>query len=84
MNVWLTGATVLLAAFVPIGIVLMRASRIDALAALELGSGVATVELLLLAEGFHRPAYFGVALTLAVLSFVGALLVARVLGRWLR
>lgn len=83
MSVWLTGATVLLAAFVPVGIVLMRAPRIDAVAALELGSAVATVDLLLLAEGFHRSVYFGVALTLAVLSLVGSLLVVRVLGRWL-
>ncbi|MDX6513171.1 MAG: multicomponent Na+:H+ antiporter subunit [Gaiellaceae bacterium] len=83
MNVWLIGATVLLAAFVPCGIVLMRGTHMEALAAVELGGSVAAVDLLLLAEGFHRPVYFGVAVTFAVLSFVGSLLIARVLGKGL-
>jgi multisubunit Na+/H+ antiporter MnhF subunit len=37
--------------------------------------------LLLLAEGFHRPSYFAVPLILSILSFVGALVVARFLTR---
>jgi multisubunit Na+/H+ antiporter MnhF subunit len=40
-----------------------------------------TLVLLLLAEGFNRAAYTGVALILAVFSFFGVLLIARFMGR---
>ena len=43
MNVWLIGATILLAALLPCGIVLIRASILDALVALELVTTLTTV-----------------------------------------
>lgn len=81
MNVWLIGATVLLAGIVPCGAICLRGSRMDALAGLELAGTILTVVLLLLAEGFHRSVYFALPLTLAVLSFVGALVFVRFLER---
>ena len=84
MNVWLIGATTLLAGLVPCGWVLLRHRITDALVALELSSTVVTVVLLLLAEGFHRSSYFELSVVLAALSLVGSLVFIRFLGdRWL-
>jgi multisubunit Na+/H+ antiporter MnhF subunit len=84
VNVWLTGATVLLAGLVPCGWVLLRRRLTEALVALELSSTLVTVVLLLLAEGFHRSSYFTLPLILAALSFVGTMVFIRFLGdRWL-
>ena len=84
MNVWLVAATVLLVGLLPCGWVLLRGQLLDALVALQLTSTLATVVLVLLAEGFHRSSYFTVPLLLAALSFVCALVFVRFLGeRWL-
>ena len=84
MNLWLTAATVLLAGLLLCGFVLLRGRPLEALVALELGSTVVTIVLLLLAEGFHRSSYFTLPLVLAGLSFVGTLAFMRFLGeRWL-
>lgn len=77
MNVWLIGATVVLAAFLPCGIVLLREPLLDALIALELVATLATVALVLLAEGFHRSSYFSVPVVLGFLNFVGGLILVR-------
>ncbi len=81
MNVWLWGATALLLGLVPCGWLALRASRVDALVALQTAGTVVTLVLLLLAEGFNRAAYTGVALILAFVSFVGILVIARFMGR---
>jgi multisubunit Na+/H+ antiporter MnhF subunit len=81
LNVWLWGATALLVGLVPCGWVAMRETRMDALAALELGGTISTLALVLLAEGFNRVSYYTVPVALAFLSFVGALLIARFMGR---
>ena len=83
MNVWLWGATALLLGFVPCGWIALRESRMDALVALELAGTVATLTLVLLVQGFNRASYYSVPIALAFLSFVGALLIARFLGRHL-
>jgi multicomponent Na+:H+ antiporter subunit F len=84
VNLWLTAATVLLVGLLPCGFVLLRGRPLEALVALQLGSTVSTVVLLLLAEGFHRSSYFTLPLVLAGLSFVGTLAFIRFLGeRWL-
>jgi len=84
VNVWLIGATALLPGLLPCGFVLLRGRLTEALVALELGSTVVTVVLVLLAEGFGRSSYFVLPLVLAALSFVGTLVFVRFLGdRWL-
>lgn len=83
MNVWLWGATVLLAGFVPCGWLALRASRVDALVALQVASTITTLVLVLLAEGFSRSSYMGLALALAFVGPVGTLLFARFMGRHL-
>jgi multisubunit Na+/H+ antiporter MnhF subunit len=81
VSVWLWGATALLVGLVPCGWVAIRATRMDALVALELAGTVVTLVLVLLAQGFNRASYYTVPVALAFLSFVGALLLARFLGR---
>jgi multisubunit Na+/H+ antiporter MnhF subunit len=84
VNVWLSAATILLLGLLPCAWVLGRGKLTDAVVALELGSTLVTVVLLLLAEGFGRSSYFELALVLAALQFVGTLVFIRFLGgRWL-
>jgi multicomponent Na+:H+ antiporter subunit F len=80
VNVWLIGATIVLATLLPCGIVLLRAPLLDALIALELVATLATVALVLLAEGFHRSSYFSVPIVLGFLNFVGGLIFVRFLA----
>jgi multicomponent Na+:H+ antiporter subunit F len=81
LNVWLIAATVLLAGLVPCGLVCLRAPLLDAIAGIELATSVATLVLVLLAEGFHRPSYFTLPIVLAALSFTGGLALVRFLAR---
>jgi multisubunit Na+/H+ antiporter MnhF subunit len=80
VNVWLIGATVLLAALVPCGFVLLRAELESALAALQLAGTVTTLALVLLAEGYSRSSYYTVPVVLAFLSLVGGLVFVRFFG----
>ena len=82
MNVWLIADLVLLLGFVPCIVVLWRAPILDALVALSLAGPLATLEIVLLAEGLHRPEVFDLALALALLAFGGGLVFARFLERW--
>jgi multisubunit Na+/H+ antiporter MnhF subunit len=80
VNVWLIGATAVLLATAPCGIVLVRGSILEALVALELIANLAAVVLVLLAEGYHRSSYFAVPVVLAFLNFVGGLIFVRFLA----
>jgi multicomponent Na+:H+ antiporter subunit F len=82
VNVWLVAALGLILALVPCGIVVFREPPMDRLVALELASVISSLMLLLLAQGFHRPAFFDLALALALLCFAGGLVFARFFERW--
>jgi multicomponent Na+:H+ antiporter subunit F len=82
MNAWLIAATVLLLVLVPCLVVMLRGSIVEALVGLQMAGILETVVLLLLAEGFHRPPFFDLALVLALLSLAGGLVFARMLERW--
>jgi multisubunit Na+/H+ antiporter MnhF subunit len=84
VNVWLIGATILLVALAPCLLVCLRGSILDAFVALELGTTVMTLALVLLAQGFGRSSYYALPLVLAVLGFVGVLVSVRFLGEHLR
>ncbi len=73
----------LLAGFVPLGIVAVRSRPIDGLVALEAAGTLTVLVLLCLAEGLHRSFEFGIAVVAALLSWVSGLVFARFLGRWL-
>src|SRR5439155_19586086 len=80
VNGWLIGATVLASGLLPCLYVCVRAPLLDAIVALELAGAVATLVLLLLAEGFHRSSYFSLPIVLAALAFVGTMVFVRFLG----
>jgi multisubunit Na+/H+ antiporter MnhF subunit len=82
VNAWLIGATVLLLGLFPCAIVMLRGSILEALVALQMAGTLQTVVLLLLAEGFHRPPFFDLALVLSLLALAGGLVFARMLERW--
>ncbi len=83
MNEWLAAAAVLLLCLAPCGIVCLRGEAIDRLVGLEMASVVATLAMVLLAEGFGRHPFFDLPLALALLSFSGGLVFARFLERWM-
>ena len=82
MNAWLIAATALLVGLVPLLVVCVRHSALDALVALELASTITTLVLMLLAQGYRRDPFFDLAVVSSVLSFAGALTFARFLERW--
>lgn len=83
MNAFAIAATVLIALLVPLGALAATRRPIDGLIALELGSTISVLALVCLAEGFHRSFEFGVAIAAAVSAWIGGLVYARFLGRWL-
>jgi multisubunit Na+/H+ antiporter MnhF subunit len=83
MNAFEAAAVALLAGYVPLLWVVARRRPIDGLVALELAGAIGVLVLLCLAEGLHRSFEYGVAVIAAVLSWIGGLVVARFLGRWL-
>lgn len=83
MNVWLTAAGGLLLCLIPCGIACLRGDAVDRLVALDAGGLIATLILLLVAEGFARQPFTDLALALALLSFGGGLVFARFLERWM-
>ncbi len=83
MNVWLIAAVALLPALLACGIACAIGHVMDALIALELAGVLATVELVLIAEGTGRQPFIDLALVLAVLAFIGSLAFARLLERML-
>ena len=82
MNAFTVAATILLALLAPLAVVASRRRPLDGLVALELAGAITVLALLCLAEGLHRSIYFTVAVVAAFLSWVGGLVVARFLGRW--
>jgi multicomponent Na+:H+ antiporter subunit F len=83
VNAFETAATALLCGYLPLGWIAVRRRAVDGLVALELGGTIAVLVLLCLAEGFHRSFEYGVAIVAAVLFWIGGLVYARFLGRWL-
>jgi len=83
VNAFTIAALGLLAGFVPLGVVVLRAREVDALVALELCGVLATLCLMCLGEGFHRGVYFDVPVIAAVTTWIGGLVFARFLGRYL-
>jgi multisubunit Na+/H+ antiporter MnhF subunit len=83
MNAFVWAAIGLLVPFLPLLVVSMRRRPIDGLVALECASVLLVLVLLCLAEGFHRSFEYVVAIVAAVMTWIGGLVFARFLGRWL-
>lgn len=81
---WLLVAIALLLGLAPLGAVVVRASIFSAVVALQLAGVLAALFLLALSQALvTRPWFEDLALTLAVLSFGGAMVFDRFLARWL-
>jgi multicomponent Na+:H+ antiporter subunit F len=83
VNAWLLAALALLIGLLPCAIVCLRGSPMERLVGLEMAGTVDTLILLVLAEGYEQAIFFDLAVVLAVLTFAGGLVFARVLERWL-
>jgi multisubunit Na+/H+ antiporter MnhF subunit len=83
MNGFVIAAVAMLVAVVPCGIVIWRGQLMAAVAAYEAISSIVVMVLMLLAEGFRRPAEFELPVLLAVLLFGSGLVFIRFFERWL-
>jgi multisubunit Na+/H+ antiporter MnhF subunit len=81
VNAYELAATALTIGIAPCALVCALSRPADGLAALTLAGTLTTLALLCLAEGYHRGAYFTVALVAPVVSWIGGLVLARFLGR---
>lgn len=81
MNIWLRIATLLLFSLIPCIVVCLRGDALNRFVGLQTANVVATLLLLLLAEGFDRIPFYDLALTLALLSFGGGLVFTRFFER---
>ena len=83
MNAWLLAATVLMFALIPCGIVVFTRDAMERLVGLEIAGLIATMLLILIAQGMHNPNFYDLALALGLLAFGGGLVFVRFLERWL-
>jgi multisubunit Na+/H+ antiporter MnhF subunit len=83
MNAFLIAAMVLIAALAPLLLVASIRRPIDGLVAVEAAGAVTTLALLCLSVGLGDSVLFTVAVIAAVASWIGGLVFARFLGRWI-
>jgi multisubunit Na+/H+ antiporter MnhF subunit len=83
VNAFTIAGMALVVGFVPLGALALRARVLDGVIALEVAGTLATLTFLCLAEGFHRSAYFTVPVVAAAGTWIGGLLFARFLGRYI-
>lgn len=83
MNAFVIAATVLIAALAPLLLVASVRRPIDGLVAVEAAGAVSTLALLCLSVGLGDSILFTVAVIAAVASWIGGLMFARFLGRWI-
>ncbi len=83
MTGFIVTAIAMLIGVVPCGIVMCRGNVMEALVAYEVVSSIAVMVLVLLAQGFRRPAEFELPVLLAILMLGSGLVFVRALERWL-
>jgi multisubunit Na+/H+ antiporter MnhF subunit len=83
MNAFVWASIGLLVPFFPLLAIATVRRPIDGLVALECAGILLVLVLLCLAEGFHRSFEYTVAIVAALMTWIGGLVFARFLGRWL-
>ncbi|MBV8081124.1 MAG: hypothetical protein JO186_12210 [Actinobacteria bacterium] len=83
MNAFAIAALALLGGFVPLAWVLLRERELDAVVALEIGGVIVTLVLICLGEAFHRSVYSDVPVVSAAATWIGGMVFARFIGRYL-
>jgi multisubunit Na+/H+ antiporter MnhF subunit len=81
-HLYLAAAIALLAGWVPLVVMCVRAHTIDGLVALQLAGTLTTLVLVCLAVGLHQSGFAPVALISALCAIVGGLVYARYLDRY--
>lgn len=83
MNMWFASTIAFVLITVPCMVLLIRVALIDALVALQFGTGACVFALTVLAMGLNRPSFLDIGLTLAILAYPASLLFAHFFERWL-
>jgi multisubunit Na+/H+ antiporter MnhF subunit len=83
VNAFTTAATALVCLYVPLGWVATRRRPIDGFLAVQLTGTLGVLILVCFAEGFHRSFMDGVAIMAALVTWLGGMVFARFLGRWM-
>lgn len=81
MNIWLAAALALILSLVPCGVVVLRASPIDRLVALNMAGTITSLALFLLAMGRSQPSFCDLALTVAILNLPAGLVFTHFMER---
>ena len=81
MNEWELAAAILSGGLLVCGGVCARAAIADAVVALEVAGTLVSTILILLSEGLQRQPFADLAVTMSILSLVGALVIVRMLER---
>jgi multisubunit Na+/H+ antiporter MnhF subunit len=79
VNAFVLAAVFMLIAVIPLLLVIARGEVMEAMVAYEAVSSIAVIVLVLLSEGFRRPAEFELPVLLAVLLFGSGLVFVRFL-----
>jgi multisubunit Na+/H+ antiporter MnhF subunit len=82
VSAFVVAAIVMLAALVPLGVVLCRGDVMSAVVAYQALSSVVVLMLILLAVGFRRPGEGDLAVLLAALLLGSGLVFVRFMERW--
>jgi multisubunit Na+/H+ antiporter MnhF subunit len=83
VNAFLIAATALIASLAPLLVAASVRRPIDGLVVLEAAGAVATLALVCLSVGLGESILFTVALVASVAFWIGCLVYARFLGRWI-
>lgn len=83
MNAWLWSALLIAVGILPCVWVMLFGSSMDALIALQCGSTISLLSLLLLGQGLSRPCFVDVSILLVLLLYPAGLLFAHFFERWL-
>jgi multisubunit Na+/H+ antiporter MnhF subunit len=82
VNAWLLAAIVLQLGLLICGFVCLRCELVESIVAMEMSSIIGVMSIAVLAEAVGRPAWFDLALALALLSLPAGLLFLVFLERW--
>jgi multisubunit Na+/H+ antiporter MnhF subunit len=77
VNAFLWAGAALVALEIPLLLFVATSRRLEGLVALDAAASIWTLALVLLAQGFHRPAYTVLGLVAALLSFAGSMVFVR-------
>ncbi|HVU99730.1 MAG TPA: monovalent cation/H+ antiporter complex subunit F [Verrucomicrobiae bacterium] len=85
MNPWFAADIALMLAIAVCAVVALRGKGLtESFVALQMAGWLSALALLVMAQAMHRPSFYDLALTVAVLAFPSALMFAHFVERWFR